>query len=71
MKKERGEAFLISWVHRGDRADMTAVQVCQTRKCVHPKYELENRSDSVFKKKTKYAHTHKKSTKKTQQNFLL
>lgn len=42
MKKEREEAFLIFWAHRGDQADMTAVQVCQTRKCMYPHYLYES-----------------------------
>lgn len=37
-KKEREEAFLIFWAHQGDQVDMTAVQVCQTRKYVLSNY---------------------------------
>lgn len=42
MKKEREEAFRIFLAHQGDQADTTAVQVCQTRKCMFPSYLYES-----------------------------
>lgn len=42
MKKEREEAFRIFLAHQGDQADTTAVQVCQTRKCMLSSYLYES-----------------------------
>ena len=63
MKKERGEAFLISWAHRGDPAWQQCKYVRQGNVCT-PSMSLKTNQTLVFKNKTKYTCTKKRKALK-------